>query len=48
MLTEGENGVDFDNPLLFEIGILELFPDGGSFDFETELFTTLVPIPGAF
>ena len=47
ILTDGVNGVDFNNELLLEIGMFELFPNGGNFDFEAELFTTLVPIPGA-
>jgi hypothetical protein len=47
ILAEDENGVNFNNPLLVEIGLGELSPSSDNYDFETELSTYLVPIPGA-
>ncbi len=48
ILTAGSNGVNFANPDLVELSMLSLFPSGGSFDFETDIEATYVPIPGAF
>jgi hypothetical protein len=48
-LVDGENGVNFNNPLLvwLYIGDSELLASSGNYDFETEISTQLIPIPGA-
>ena len=48
-LKDGVNGVNFNNPLLVQLSMDELLPyrGSGNFDFETELVTTVVPIPAA-
>lgn len=48
VLTTGINGVEFENPELVDLSMFDLFPSGGSFDFETDINATYVPIPGAF
>jgi hypothetical protein len=46
-LVDGINGVNFDDPTIAELFILELYMPGGTFDFETDIFLAYVPIPGA-
>ena len=47
LLVDGENGVNFNNPIIAGLGMLELFPSFGGYDFETELSASYVPIPAA-
>jgi hypothetical protein len=48
ILSADSNGVDFVNPDIVSLSMNSLIPSGGSFDFETDIDATYVPIPGAF
>ena len=46
-LRNGINGVFFNNPLIVNLSIYDLFPSSGNYDYVTEIEATVVPIPGA-
>jgi hypothetical protein len=46
-LIHGVNGVNFSNPFLASLSTDGLLPSSGNFDFTTEIFTVVVPVPGA-
>ena len=47
VLVDGINGVIFNDPNLVALGMRDLFPSSGGYDFETEIFAQAVPIPSA-
>ena len=48
VLVDGENGVDFNYPDLALIETTDLLRGSEAYDYTTEIFALVIPIPGAF